>query len=109
MKSERTVGFGWDARSLAMFESMARPSRGTGKPFPHVTFGGLYARPKGPQSETRPGGQRFRQALIPFVTNCSLHARGMPDGPSYCPRRRLGGSQPPPDVFSGIRADSGAP
>src|SRR5881397_2623578 len=33
MKSERTVGFGWVARSLAMLASMAGPSRGTGKPF----------------------------------------------------------------------------
>src|SRR5947209_5798337 len=33
MKSERTVGFGCVARSLAMFASMAGPSRGTGKPF----------------------------------------------------------------------------
>jgi len=36
MKSERTVGFGCVARSLAMFESMAGPSRGTGKPFSTV-------------------------------------------------------------------------
>src|SRR5881296_2682201 len=33
MKSDRTVGFGWEARSRAMFASMAGPTRGTSKPF----------------------------------------------------------------------------
>src|SRR2546430_13971947 len=33
MKSERRVGFGWAARSLATFESMAGATPGKGKPF----------------------------------------------------------------------------
>src|SRR5438132_265184 len=41
MKSERTPGFGCDARSIASFESMAGPSRGTGKRFSAVTEAGF--------------------------------------------------------------------
>src|SRR2546430_10409433 len=42
MKSERRVGVGWAARSLATFESMTGPSRGNGKPFSPVTRAGLH-------------------------------------------------------------------
>src|SRR5438309_6575838 len=41
MKSERTPGFGCDARSIASFESMAGPSRGTGKRFSAVAEAGF--------------------------------------------------------------------
>src|SRR5437879_12077881 len=85
MKSERTVGFGWVARSLVMLASMAGPSRGTGKPCSLET-----ARSYGPAAalfaQVRPG--RPRVAVAPkHISHHLCPVSSDRDGAQGPPRR----------------------